>query len=231
MSKAKELRIPPGVALQVSKALRQLEFVAGKYGRTLLTPANRARYAHDFEVIHAFGNLRRVGVEFLSKGTVVAAMWVKFDPATAKVIDSARGVEPPFIPLGVIDDHRVLMSERNEDKVSTYRQYLDSPWSRADNRPTATGQRYESDHAAAISGGTCTAEFHVADFALHRGRISHVSPQMDWAKAWDAEEMQSVFLHKRYCVNGMTFTKGQVVTYVLVPAKRGLQGRNIRSLA
>ena len=49
MSTVRELRIPAGVALQVSKALAQLEFVAGEYGRTLLTPAKRQEYAHDFE--------------------------------------------------------------------------------------------------------------------------------------------------------------------------------------
>jgi len=229
MSIGKALRIPAGVALQVSKALAQLEFVAGNYGRMLLTPAKRQKYAHDFEVILAFGNLRRIGVEFLSKGTIVAAMWVKFDPSTGKVIDSAKGVEAPFIPHGVVDDHRVLMSERDEAKASLYRHYLDSGWSTAENRPMATSERFESDHAAAITAGTCGAEFHVGEFALHRGRIYQVSLRRDWAKAWDIEEMKSVFLHTRYAVNGLEFAKDRVVTYVLVTGKRGLQGRNIRA--
>ena len=229
MSTCQEFRVPAGVALQVSKALAQLEFVAGKYGRTLLTPADRRAFAHDFEVIHTFGNLYRIGVEFLSKGTIVAAFWVKFDPATGKVIDSARGCEPPFIPRGVIDDHRVLMFERDAGKASLYRRYLDVPWSAAEKRPQAKGESFESDHAAAITARNCTGEFFVGEFALHRGRIYQVSPHGDWAKASDAEEMKSVFLHKRYTTNGLEFVRDQFVAYVLVSARRGLQGRNIRA--
>lgn len=229
MSTCQEFRIPAGVALQVSKALAQLEFVAGKYGRTLAAPTERRDYIHDFEVILAFGNLSRIGVEFLSKGTIVAAMWVKFDAGTGKVIDSARGIEVPFVPRGVIDEHRLLMAERDKGKVSLYRHYLAINWSSAESRPKAEGETFESDHAAAITASTCGGEFFVGQFAVRRGRIYDVSPSGDWAKAWDDQEMDSVFLHQRYAMNGVQFSVNQSVAYIRVSTPRGPQGRNIRA--
>lgn len=231
MSNGRELRIPPGVTLQVSKGLAQLDLVAKQCGRTLLAPAQRHVYQHDFEVMLTFRNLERIGVECFSRGTMVVDFWVWFDPVSSKVIDSAKGVEAPVVPRGLVDEHRVLMVERDKNAAALYRHFLDSPWTTAESRPAAAGESFVSEHAAAITGQTCSGRFFVANSLRHSGRVYEVSPRRDWAKAWDDQEMCSVFCHVKFCDNGLVFTRNDRVSYQLISTPRGLQGRHIRAVA
>ena len=224
------------VRLQIEKAIRALQFVAGRMGQHLFSSdEERGKWAHDLEVIHRMNNLQAVSAEYIGADRIVLfKQEIGFSPnghTNGAVFDSAGGVEPPLCPLEMvklIKETRLLITEHDRSQAGLYRDLLQIPWTSAEPLKKAKGTSFRSEHHEKITRGNNTATMFVSELARHRGWITHVAEGRGYAFARDDTLGRQVWLHLSHAAKGFVFRKGLRVSYIVVDVPKGLQGRDIQ---
>lgn len=222
------------VRVQIEKAIRALEFVAGRMGRRLFSSQDeRAKWIHDLELIRRLSNLKTVTAEYIgSDKAVVFEHEIAFSPnghAKGMMVDSGGGVELPVFPLDLIKAHRLVMVEHDRSQRSLYQHLLMVQWTTVECLKKAKGTSVPSVHHEKITGGNNSGSIFVCDLARHWGRITHVADGRGFAFAKDETLGRSVWLHVSHAPKGFVFREGARVSYVVVDVPKGLQGRDIQS--
>jgi len=222
------------VRMQVEKAVRALEFVAHRLGRSLFaSEEERAKWMHDLEVIRRLNNLKAIAAEYIGADkTVLFEHEIGFSPnghAKGIVIDSAGGVELPVFPREIVREHRVVMREHDQAQRSLYQHLLTVNWTTVECLKKAKGTSVHSEHHAKITRGNNTASLFVSELARHHGRITYVAEGRGFAFADDETLGHAVWLHVCHAPKGFVFRQGERVSYVVVDVPKGLQGRDIRA--
>lgn len=222
------------VKLQVAKAIGSLDLVARKMNRRLFASrAQRDNVVHDLEVLRMVGNLQSMTAEYLAgNDSVVLAQTIEFSPngngRNGKFVDSARGVELPVFPPGLIVNHEFSVSWNDRCQQELLQHLLKINWSDKSERTRAKGTEIPLKHHEKITGGQNGGTIFVSDLARHFGRVTYVAEGRGFAFAMDETLGQSVWLHVSHASKGFTFKKGARVSFVVVDVPAGLQGRDIR---
>jgi cold shock CspA family protein len=220
--------MPLGIRLQISKALHQLNFATKALGRELFRSLQeREQFEHDLQIIRAAQNLAAIGVNFLGHdNSLLYKHEVRFQSnGNRHVIDSARGVEVPWVPKTLIGRHDLWMLELDDAKRKRYADLLQIAWETVQHARRDKGSSFTSDHAEAITRCTNSGNIWVDDACRHEGVITHVS-QRGYGFAFDTFLNRRVFCHVRY--SNVTLRVGDRVTFVVVRGRKGLQARNIQ---
>jgi hypothetical protein len=217
--------------LDARKAVATLDFILRSYGlqRWWRTDAERENYVHDLQVMMQNGDLSKADLEIVAADrSVLYRHSIYFtDERNPRCVDSACGIELPMIDRSKIAEHRLLVSPFR--RVDSYRSQLRLSWGPADKLRDKVGGSFESEHTNKSTGGRNKAQVFVADDARHIGIVLNVSPAADYAFAHDSSLNVNVFLHRKFCLDGVLPGPGQKVSYVVIQTPRGLQGRNIRA--
>ena len=217
-----------GVALAVSKALRQLEFIARSYA-LVLCDANMDDLKADMETMLRFDDLSSIRLELLGRdGLVLFEFKLHFNAGTGsngKIIDTGNGIELPVLDRALVAGKRLILQRNGRE--STYKTMLRLNWGDAPNIAKSGGAEYQSDHAARISGGRQAAKFFVTDAARHRFIVTHSGPKYGFAKDL-TNALDGIFILPKQMPAELAFQTGTHFTGVLVQTPKGMQVRSVR---
>jgi hypothetical protein len=223
------MEIPEAIQLEVSKALRQLQFVDRTFHLGIWADDSKDKWQHDLEIMRMFNDLKDVRLELIGADrTVMFEFRIAFagGPSPQRGLDSGNGIELPVLDLRAVVDKRVIVGHCG--KRSQYQNLLAMNWTPAVNHVKRDGDTYGSEHTAKITGGRQTGSFHVGSDLRHRLVVSRTGPR-GYAFAKDLDlGTADVFLHPKFAPPGFVFFVGQQVRCVVVQTPRGFQGRNIR---
>lgn len=222
--------IPESIQLEVSKAIEQLALVDKTYNLGLWpTEVSKQEWKHDLSVMRYFDDLEHVRLELLAAdNTVLCEFRLAFNGSARgqQFTDSAKGVEVPLIDRRLVASQRAIVQWKG--RQDQYKHLLRMPWSSAATLPRRTGDTYESEHAARITGGRQHGMFHVAAEARHRLVVTQVGTK-GYAFAKDLDlNLDGVFLHQNWAPAGWQFRPGQQVTALVIQTPKGLQTRKIQ---
>jgi len=185
-------------------------------------------YIHDLIVMLEHDDLKTASLELLAADrTVLYRHQISFIPATKRqVVDAAGGIEMPLLSADSIADHRLLLSPVR--KIAQYRHLLRHSWTAAEKLPERSGTSFASEHTQRINGGRMTGKVFVSNEARRTATVINVSHTGKYAFAREPALRLDVYLHKAHCEFPFDFQPGMKVSFVPIPAIRGIQGRNIR---
>lgn len=220
--------------LAVSKALRQIEFIAQSIGlqNCPMAPQHMADLEHDLILFHTYDDLKAITLELHSNDRSIIAEF-KFEflngQATMGGKDIGNGIELPFITRGLVSGFRFLVSYNGQPR--TFAHLLKMRWSDAPRLPRQEGRAFNSAHTGRITGGRQRGSFFVSDGLRRRLRVVEAGCG-GFAFAQDIDSPGApIYLHRDCAAPGLNFQVGQMLRATIVQTPRGLQGRNIEPMA
>jgi hypothetical protein len=225
--------VTPAISLEISKALRQMQFLDKAYGLKLWdTEKHRLDWAHDLELMRAACDLQTVRLQLTDKaGQVCGEYSIAFllGQRAAPVKADSAGIEMPVIDRNLVADKRVIVTRSgHEDR---YKAHLRLNWGPAEDLKHARGDRYNSEHAARITGGREKGEFFVAASSRHNLVITNASAQGTYCFARDVDMKQDGVFVMRQHAPGVPFQVGTRLSALIVQTPKGLQARAARIAA
>jgi hypothetical protein len=228
-------------ALMIQKAFVVLDFITKSYHQTLFETANdRSDYAHDMNLVFENSNLKRLTYDLLGENDTVLfehAFMFENSGERGKVIDSARGIELPFIRADLIRRNRLVWTSkptgRTDIDCKEYQHLFRLRWvdAKAVNRANCAG--FQSEHFSHITGSRANAHMFVDRSALHRGTVISVPEKGRGAYCFiedDQLKTTHLFGHQKHLQSPAIFFPGQRLSYIVISVPRGLQARAIQKL-
>ena len=213
---------------EVDKIFRQIEFISSSFDLKLWTASHPVSHVvHDVVLMRSHGDLHAIRLQLLSGRSVVAEFAWEFvnNRGQSRVFDTGNGIELPLIA-----SHRVTslrFQVKNLHQGHRYRDRLWLHWPALDDLHEPRGSRFDSEHAARITGGRQKGTFFASNSDRHRLQITNVGTR-GFAFARDLDfENQNVFLLQRFANPGVVFKPGAVVTAIVVQTPKGLQARDV----
>jgi hypothetical protein len=218
----------PEVELGISKALRQIEFVAQSYRLKNVMPSQREDLVHDLEWMLANQDLTGISLEVLGPdNSIVSAFRVCFESGSAVPMMPivGKGLELPLLSQRHIAKGRFVIHHRGQR--ARYGHKLRMPWNPAASLAKRAGADFSSNHIRKITAGHQQGTFHVSDDMRHQLEVIRSGPHFALAKDFDLQG-ECVYLPWEEAEPGLVFRPGMRVTAVVVQRINQFQARSIR---
>jgi cold shock CspA family protein len=216
-------------ALMASKAMRQLRVIDQSRNFKLFSSDKEYEdLVHDVGVMLEYQDLDGVSLQALDKEKkVIFEFKIAFavNGANGKKRDASGGIEIPLLDPSSVAGARWLLHRKG--KEPEYKHQLRLSYGAAAKRDYADDSSFNSDHAAAITGGRQTGRVRVANQNRMPLTVVRVGGR-GFAFAQDAAGKLQVFCHASEAPTDHSFSVGQKITAVVVQVPKGLQARQIR---